>query len=94
MNEHPEDVSLNKTVTISFEQAADLEIKKVTSSLPFVEATQTAITPNQRYSIQVKIKPPVKEGDFSGTITIDTNKKSHRHSRARQDLLVQARRQR
>jgi hypothetical protein len=76
VNEHPEDVSLNKTVTISFEQAADLEIKKVTSSLPFVQATQTAITPNQRYSIQVKIKPPVKEGDFSGNITIDTNKKT------------------
>lgn len=76
VNEHAEDVSLNKSVTISFEQAANLEIKKVTSSLPFVEATQTAITPNQRYSIQVKLKPPVKEGDFSGTITIDTNKKT------------------
>jgi hypothetical protein len=76
VNEHPEDVSLNKTITVSFEQAADLEVKKVTCSLPFVEATSTAITPNQRYSIQVKIKPPVKEGDFNGTITIDTNKKA------------------
>ncbi len=94
MNEHPEDVSLNKTITISFEQAADLEIKKVTSSLPFVEVTQTAITPNQRYSIQVKIKPPVKEGDFSGTHHHRHQQEGHRHSRARQDLLVQARRQR
>ncbi len=75
VNEKPDDVSLNKTVTVSFEQAADLEIKKVSSSLAFVETTQTAITPNQRYSIQVKIKPPVTEGDFSGTITIVTNKK-------------------
>jgi len=76
VNDHPEDVSLNKTVTVSFEQAADLEITKVSSSLPFVDATSTVITPNQRYSIQVKIKPPVKEGDFNGTITIDTNKKA------------------
>jgi len=76
VNEHPDDVSLNKTITISFEQAADLEIKKVSCTLPFVEVTQTAITPNQRYSIAVKLKPPVKEGDFSGVITIDTNKKA------------------
>jgi hypothetical protein len=76
VNENPENVTLNKTVTVSFEQAADLEIKSVVSSLPFIEATSTAVTPNQRYSIAVKIKPPVKEGDFNGIITIVTNKKT------------------
>ena len=76
VNEHPQDVSLNKTITVAFEQGADLEVKKVVSSVPFLETVVTPITPNQRYSIAVKIKPPVKDGDFSGTITIETNKKN------------------
>lgn len=73
---HPDDVSLNKTITISFEQAPELTITKIHSSLPFIEASQEAITPNQRYTVKLHLKPPVKDGDFAGTVTIETNKKT------------------
>jgi len=73
---HPDDQSLNKAITVSYEMAPELQIQSVTSSLPFLEATSETLAANQRYSVKLHIKPPVKEGDFSGTVTIVTNKKT------------------
>lgn len=76
VDEHPDDVSLNKAITVAYEMAPELKIESVSSDLPFLEITHEPITPNQRYTIKVHIKPPVKAGDFSGKITIVTNKKT------------------
>ena len=76
INEHPDDISLNKTITLAYEQGPGLKIEKVTSSLKNLEATVQTITPDQRYSIKLHLKPPVKLGDFSGEVTVKTNKKT------------------
>ena len=76
VDEHPDDPSLNKVITIAYDQNPDLEITKVTSSLPNLETSVETLQPKQRYSIKLHLKPPVKLGDFQGTITIETNKKS------------------
>jgi hypothetical protein len=76
VNSHPDDIALNKTITVAFEMAPELTIEKVTSSLPNLTSEVQTITPNQRYSIKLKLNPPVKVGDFEGTVTIVTNKKT------------------
>jgi hypothetical protein len=76
INAHPDDISLNKTITLAYEQGPGLKIEKVTSSLKNLEATVQTITPNQRYSIRLHLKPPVELGDFSGEVTVKTNKKT------------------
>ncbi len=76
VNEHPDDISLNKTVTLAFEQGPELKIEKVTSTLKNLEATVQTITPNQRYSVRLHLKPPVKLGDFSGEVKIKTSKRT------------------
>lgn len=74
VNDHPDDINLNKTVTVAYEKGPELEIKKVTSSLKNLTAEVTTITPNQRYSIKLKLNPPLKVGDFDGKVHIETSK--------------------
>ncbi len=76
VNDHPDDISLNKTVTLAYEQGPELKIEKVTSTLKNLEATVQTITPNQRYSVRLHLKPPVKLGDFSGEVTIKTSQRT------------------
>ncbi len=74
VNQHPEDINLNKTVTVAFEKAPELQIHKVTSSLKNLTSEVQTITPNQRYSIKLKLVPPLEIGNIDGTLTIETSK--------------------
>ena len=73
---NPEDIALNKTITVAYEMGQDLKVDKVSSSLPFIEVSTQPLQENQRYSVKVHLKPGAPVGDFSGTITIETNKKT------------------
>ena len=74
VNEHPDDINLNKTLTVAYEMGPELEIKEVKSSLKNLTTEVTPITPNQRYSIKLKLNPPLKAGDFEGKVRIETSK--------------------
>jgi hypothetical protein len=73
---NPEDIALNKTITVAYEMGQDLKVDKVSSSLPFVEVSVQPLQENQRYSVKVHLKAGAPVGDFAGTITIETNKKT------------------
>jgi hypothetical protein len=74
--DHPEDAALSRTVTIAYDQAPELEVKGATSSLENLEVSVKEIEPRKRYVLSVKLKPPMKEGDFSGRLIIETSKKT------------------
>lgn len=71
---NPDDISLNKTVTVAYEKGPELEIKSVSSSLKNLTAEVSPITPNQRYTVKLKLHPPVEVGSFEGKVTIETSK--------------------
>jgi hypothetical protein len=73
VEEHPDDVSLKKSVILSDEQGAGLEIKSATSTLTNVGVEVKELEPKKRFSVELQIKPPAKAGDFSGEVTILTN---------------------
>lgn len=74
---NPESPELNKIITIRFETEASLEIQKVKSSVPFIEATFEETQPKQAYSVKLHLNPSkVKVGKFDGSIVIFTNKKT------------------
>ncbi len=74
--QNQEDPALNKLVTVAFETGPELKINKVVSSVPFLTVTSEATTPDQRYSIKIHLDAKkVKEGEFNGKVTIETNKK-------------------
>ncbi|GEM_PF-1047359 len=74
---NPESPELTKVITVRYELEASLEIKKVKSTLPFIEATFEETQPNQAYSIKLHLNSQkVKEGPFNGAIVILTNKKT------------------
>jgi len=74
IEENPEDPSLNKPINLNYETASDLEVFEVGASLPFLRAELNPIAEGKRYSVQVRLQPPVEVGDFQGTVTINTNK--------------------
>ncbi len=74
VNDHPDDIALNKTITVAYEMGPELEVKGVTSSLKNLTAEVTPITPNQRYTVKLKLNPPLKVGAFEGKVTIETSK--------------------
>jgi hypothetical protein len=74
VNEHPEDINLNKTVTVAFEMGPELQITNVTSTLKNLTAEIQTITPNQRYSIKLKLVPPLELGPIDATLTVETSK--------------------
>jgi len=73
VEEHPEDISLKKSIALSDEQGPELEIKSARSTLPNLEVEVKELEPRKRYSVELRIKPPVKAGDFSGEVAILTN---------------------
>ncbi len=74
VNEHPEDINLNKTVTVAFEMGPELQIHNVTSSLKNLTSEVQTITPNQRYSVKLKLVPPLEIGNIDAALTIETSK--------------------
>jgi hypothetical protein len=77
IEKNPADNSLVKPITLAFETAADLEIKSAKCDLPFVKVTQETLEQGKRFSVKVQLTATdIKVGDFSGTITIETNKKT------------------
>jgi hypothetical protein len=61
-------------ITITKVQASGLEIKRVSSSLAFLDLTTETQRAGQSYRVQIKINAAkVKAGDFKGTIRIETN---------------------
>jgi hypothetical protein len=76
IDEHPDDASLNKTITLSYDQAPELEIKSATSNLKELEVTTQTLEEKKRFSIKVALKPPLKVGDFTGEVKIETNMKT------------------
>ncbi len=74
IDENPEDASLNKPINLNYETAGDLQVLEVATSLPFLQVTLNPIQEGKRYSIQVRMQPPVEVGDFQGLVTIKTNK--------------------
>lgn len=74
INEHPDDINLNKTVTVAYEMGPELEILSVKSSLKNLSTEVTPITPNQRYSVKLKLTPPLKPGNLDGVLTLETSK--------------------
>src|SRR5581483_10267969 len=62
------------TITVTKVQATGLEIKRVSSSLAFLDLTTEPQRAGQIYQVHIKINPnKVKAGDFKGTIRIETN---------------------
>jgi hypothetical protein len=76
VDEHPDDASLNKTITLSYDQAPQLELKSAVSSLPNLEVSTQTLEEKKRYSIKLKLKPPLQVGDFSGEVKVETNMKT------------------
>ena len=76
VDEHPDDVSLNKTVTVSYDQAPELELKSATSTIKNLEVTTQTLEEKKRFSVKLTLKPPLKVGDFEGEVKIETNKKT------------------
>ena len=61
-------------ITVRKVQASGLEIKRVSSSLAFLNLTTETQKAGEVYQIHIKINSDkVKAGDFKGTIRIDTN---------------------
>jgi hypothetical protein len=62
------------TITVRKIQAAGLKIKKVTSSLPFLDATLETTKDGEWYQVSLKLNTAkVQTGEFKGTIRIETN---------------------
>ncbi|HJQ26757.1 MAG TPA: hypothetical protein VKA60_22780 [Blastocatellia bacterium] len=62
------------TITVTKVQATGLEIKRVSSSLAFLDVTAEPQRAGQIYQVRIKINPnKAKAGDFKGTIRIETN---------------------
>lgn len=62
------------SITVRKVQASGLEIKRVSSSLAFLNLTTETQKAGELYQIHIKINSDkVKAGDFKGTIRIDTN---------------------
>ena len=77
IEKNPEDNSLTKPITLAFETASDFEVKSAKADLPFLKVTQDTLEQGKRYSVKVQLQPhDLKVGDFSGTVTIETNKKT------------------
>jgi hypothetical protein len=76
VDEHPEDVSLNKTVTLSFDQGGELQVTSVTSTIPNLKTDVQTLDANKRYSVKLHLQPPLKVGDFKGEVKIVTNMKT------------------
>ncbi len=75
VNKHPENINLDKTITLAYESSQVLTIEKVSSTLGNLTSKVATITPNKRYSIKLHLNPPLKVGTLKGTITIKTNRK-------------------
>jgi hypothetical protein len=76
MAEHPEDAALSRTVTVAYDQAPELEVKSATSNLDNLEVSVSEIEPKKRFTVALKLKPPMKAGDFSGLLSIETSEKT------------------
>jgi hypothetical protein len=62
------------SITVRKMQATDLEIKRVSTSLAFLNLTTETQKAGQLYQIHIKINSKkVKAGEFKGTIRIETN---------------------
>lgn len=72
MAEHPDDPALSKTVTLADDQAPELEVKSATSTLANLEVKVTEIEPKKRYTVALRLKPPMRAGDFAGRVDIVT----------------------
>ena len=73
----PTDASLTKPITLAFETASDFEVKSVKSDLPCLKVTQETLEQGKRYTVKVLLQNEgLKVGDFSGKVTIETNKKT------------------
>lgn len=77
VEKNPTDASLTKPITLAFETANDFEVKSAKADLPFLKVTVDALEQGKRYSAKVQLQAEgLKLGDFSGTVTIETNKKT------------------
>lgn len=77
IEKNPTDASLTKPITLAFETANDFEVKSAKSDLPFLKVTLDTLEQGKRYSAKVQLQGEgLKMGDFSGTVTIETNKKT------------------
>lgn len=60
-------------ITIRKVQASGLELKRVSTSLAFLDLTTETQKAGEVYQIHIKINDKVKAGDFKGTIRVETN---------------------
>ncbi|HKP11818.1 MAG TPA: hypothetical protein VJZ91_06890 [Blastocatellia bacterium] len=60
-------------ITIRKVQSGGLEIKRVSSSLAFLDLTTETQKAGEVYQIHVKLNDKVKAGEFKGTIRVETN---------------------
>lgn len=73
--QHPDDPSLIKAITIVDDQAPELEIKSAACTLPNVGVVVRELEIKKRFSIELHLKSPFKVGDFSGEVKIATSVK-------------------
>lgn len=71
----PDDQGWTRMISV-FDDRGGLEIKSVSSSSPVLTATVVPDDPGKRYFVKVRVMPTAKTGDFKGTVTIVTSKKT------------------
>jgi hypothetical protein len=77
VEKNPTDASLTKPITLAFVTARDFEVKSVKCDLPCLKVTQETLEQGKRYTVKVLLQNEgLQVGDFSGTVTIETNKKT------------------
>jgi hypothetical protein len=60
-------------ITIRKVRASGLEVKRVSTSLAFLDLTTETKKAGEFYEVHIKINDKVKAGEFKGTIRIETN---------------------
>jgi hypothetical protein len=75
LRSRPDDLGWTRMITVSDDRGG-LEIKEVRSSNPILTTTLVPAEPGKRTFVKVRLMPEAKAGDFKGTITIVTPKKS------------------
>jgi hypothetical protein len=74
--DHPDDASLQKNIDLTDEQGPGLEVKSAASTLACLDVAVRELEPKKRFSVELRLKPSARTGDFAGEVEILTNQKS------------------